>query len=48
MTARCPPSLGGASGQLRSHNLDLEDPRNTEHPFLRAFYGQPANPDQRA
>jgi len=35
--ARCPPSLGGASGQLRSHNLDLEDPRNTEHAFLRAF-----------
>jgi len=23
-------------------------PRNTEHPFLRAFYGQPADPDQRA
>src|SRR5215813_4366402 len=35
--ARCPPSLGGASGQLRSHNLDLEGPRNTEHAFLRAF-----------
>jgi len=45
--------LPAIAGRVLAGNSDpttwiSRAPGHTEHPFLRAFYGQPADPDQRA